>query len=136
MNFLLLDILFFKRIETMKWADNLYVSEKASKRREKIIRRASKNAGLLNVYFITLATNGKDLFDIFDASYLKLLSFRKQDLDVVGIAVNKADALELTIRILTDVYQQTGDVRIRDFFVFSGMDSRNYPRKRRRLWDI
>ena len=120
----------------MKWADNLYVSEKASKRREKIIRRASKNAGLLNVYFITLATNGKDLFDIFDASYLKLLSFRKQDLDVVGIAVNKADALELTIRILTDVYQQTGDVRIRDFFVFSGMDSRNYPRKRRRLWDI
>ena len=55
----------------MKWADNLYVSNTACKRRDKIIRKANRNVGLLHVYFITLAANGSDLFDIFDASYLK-----------------------------------------------------------------
>ena len=55
----------------MKWADNLYVSESACKKRETIIRKAIRNAGLIHVFFITLASNEENLFDIFDAAYLK-----------------------------------------------------------------
>ena len=120
----------------MRWADNLYVSDSAYKRKEKIIRKANRNIGLVRVCFITLASNPENLLDIFEAKYLKQPSFYKQDLDVVGISADKGEAAELVCRIIDDIYQETGDVDVRSYFTFSGKDSRNRKRIRRSLWGM
>ena len=117
----------------MIWAENLYVSDTAKKRREKIIRKANQNSGLLHVYFITLASNGSDLFDIFDASYLKQPSFYKQDLKVVGIATDKSEAIHLVKEIVHDMYCKTGEFQTSNYFIFGERDSREHKRRRSRV---
>lgn len=120
----------------MRWADNLYVSDSTYKRKEKIIRKANRNIGLIQVCFITLASNPENLLDIFEAKYLKQPSFYNQDLDVVGIASDKSEATELVRKIVDDVYRETGDVNVRTYFSFPKEDSRNRKRIRRRLWGM
>lgn len=120
----------------MRWADNLYVSESAYEKKGTIIKKANVNAGLRHVYFVTLAGNAEDLFDIFDAAYLKQPSFYKQELDVVGIATSREDAVELVQQMIEDIYAETGAFQVREYFTFSPEDSRNRKRARRGLWDI
>lgn len=117
----------------MKWADHLYVSESVAEKREIIIRKANRNVGLVHVYFVALASNGSDLFDIFDGAYLKQPSFYKQDLKIIGIAENKAEAIDLTVQIVKDMYEMTGDFQVQEYFTFTGKDSRDNKRKRRGL---
>ncbi len=56
----------------MHWAKHLYLSEKTAAKKDKIIRKARRGAGMVGIYFITLASNEENLFDIFHAAYLYL----------------------------------------------------------------
>lgn len=107
----------------MEWADNLYVSEKASRKKDTIIRKANRGIGMVRIYFITLAANGVDLFDIFHAAHLKQPAFYRQELQVVGIAYGAEEAQELTMQMIDDIYQQTGAFDVRNYFTFSGKRS-------------
>ncbi len=104
----------------MEWADNLYVSEKAAKKKDRIIRKADRGIGMVQIYFITLASNGVDLFDIFHAAHLKQPAFYRQRLQVVGIAYGMGEAQELVLKMVDDIYQQTGAFDVRNYFTFSG----------------
>lgn len=63
---------------------------------------------MVSIYFITLASNRENLFDIFHAAHLKQPAFYKQDLYVVGIASGYEEALELIQRMIDDIYRKTG----------------------------
>ena len=54
----------------MRWAKELYLSEKTAKKKDKIIRKANRGIGMVSIYFISLASNEQDLFDIFHAMHL------------------------------------------------------------------
>ena len=45
----------------MKWYGKLYVGPEAAKKQSKIIWKLKCGAGMLNIYLVTLASNGKDL---------------------------------------------------------------------------
>ena len=100
----------------MQWAENLYLSDKTAKKKDKIIKKANRGVGMVSIYFITLASNRENLFDIFHAAHLKQPAFYKQDLYVVGIASGYEEALELVQRIIDDIYRKTGGFAVREYF--------------------
>lgn len=100
----------------MQWAENLYLSDKTAKKKDKIIKKANRGVGMVSIYFITLASNRENLFDIFHAAHLKQPAFYKQDLYVVGIASGYEEALELIQRMIDDIYRKTGGFAVREYF--------------------
>ena len=100
----------------MQWAENLYLSDKTAKKKDKIIKKANRGVGMVSIYFITLASNRENLFDIFHAAHLKQPAFYKQDLYVVGIASGYEEALELVQRMIDDIYRKTGGFAVREYF--------------------
>ena len=100
----------------MQWAENLYLSDKTAKKRDKIIKKANRGIGMLSIYLITLASNPENLFDIFHAAHLKQPAFYKQDLYVVGIASGYEEALELVQRMIDNIYRKTGGFAVREYF--------------------
>ena len=100
----------------MQWAENLYLTDKTAKKKDKIIRKANRGMGMVSIYLITLASNPENLFDIFHAAHLKQPAFYKQDLFVVGIASGYEEALELVQRMVEDIYRQTGGFAVREDF--------------------
>ena len=100
----------------MQWAENLYLSDKTAKKKDKIIKKANRGVGMVSIYFITLASNRENLFDIFHAAHLKQPAFYKQDLYVVGIASGYEEALEMVQRMIDDIYRKTGGFAVREYF--------------------
>ena len=100
----------------MQWAENLYLTDKTAKKKDKIIRKANRGMGMVSIYLITLASNPENLFDIFHAAHLKQPAFYKQDLFVVGIAAGYEEALELVQRMVEDISWKTGGFAVREYF--------------------
>ena len=92
----------------MEWYSKLYVSDTAKKKKSKIIRKLKTNAGLLNVYVITLSANRQNLLEIIAASYIKQAVVYRNLPMIVGIACSYEEALELVSQIVEETYQQTG----------------------------
>lgn len=107
----------------MQWAKNLYLSERTRKKKNKIIRKANQGVGMVSIYFITLASNPENLFDIFHAAMLKQPGFYKQNPYVVGIASGYVDALELTQCMIEDIYRETQSFRVREYFGMSEQET-------------
>lgn len=98
----------------MRWYDRLYVGEKAKKNRFSIIR-AVRNEKTSGYYILTPASNEKNLLDIYPAITLKQPYYKKQDLLIVGVAADYADAAMLAGRIVGDVYKKTGGYDVTGF---------------------
>lgn len=71
---------------------------------------------MVSIYFISLASNEQNLFDIFHAAHLKQPGFYSQDPFVVGIASGYEEALEMTQRMVEDIYRETGGFGVREYF--------------------
>lgn len=98
----------------MKWYDNLYVSE-SIKDAGKIKWRIMHNAGTIDIYVITFASNSQNLLDIIPSWNLMQKSYPKKELKVIGLAKGYGEALELTRQIIEETYDETGNVNIRDY---------------------
>lgn len=106
----------------LTWYEPLYVGPKAEKKKEKLIRKINQNAGLTDVYLVTLAANRQDLFDILSTSYLKQPALRRNLPPIVGLACGHGEAVELVKRIVEETVAQTG-----------GADVKAYLRAQRRI---
>ena len=71
---------------------------------------------MVSIYFITLASNEENLFDIFHAAHLKQPAFYRQNPFVVGIASGYDEAMELVQQMVEDIYQETGAFQVREYF--------------------
>ena len=100
----------------MQWAENLYLTEKTASKKDKIIRKANRGIGMVSIYFITLASNEENLFDIFHAAHLKQPAFYRQNPFVVGIASGYDEAMDLVQQMVEDIYQETGAFQVREYF--------------------
>lgn len=100
----------------MQWAENLYVTEKTAGKKDTIIRKANRGVGMFSIYFIALASNEENLFDIFHAAHLKQSAFYRQNPYIVGIAAGYEEALELVRKMVEDIYHRTGTFHVREYF--------------------
>lgn len=99
----------------MKWYPMLYVGPEAEKKKNKIIWKLKCNAGMLNIYLVTFASNGQDLFDILPTTLLKQKAFRRNLPPIVGIAVGYEEAVDLVIGIVEETLQATGGADVKQY---------------------
>lgn len=109
----------------MKWYDNLYVGESIRHKRDKIKWKIKHNAGQINIYVITIASNPQNLLDIIPAQELMQKGYPKKDLFVIGIAQGMGEAQEVVKLIIDEVYQQTGGFDILPY-LYAKKDSKNH----------
>ena len=96
----------------MEWYSRLYIGEGAKPKAKKIIRKLKRNAGQMDIYLITLASNGKDILEIINAAYLKQSVVRRNLPMIVGIAKGYGEAVELVQQLVTETYEKTGDCQV------------------------
>lgn len=101
----------------MTWHDDLYVGESIIHKTNKIKWKICHNAGQLNIYVITLASNGSNLLDIIPAKELLQKGYPKHDLYIVGLAKGYEEAVEVAVSIVDLVYQKTGGFAIRSYLM-------------------
>lgn len=92
----------------MKWYDDLYVGESIIHKTNKIKWKILHNAGQINIYVITLASNRENLLDIIPSHELLQKGYPKKELYVVGLAKGYEEAIEVAASIVDEVYRQTG----------------------------
>jgi hypothetical protein len=101
----------------MQWYKPLYIGERACKQKRRMIHAIKYKKWTPTAYVITLSRNGKDLLDIYPSYVLLQKQFPREDLYVVGLAADKEEAFQVVIQIVDDVYQTTGALEIRSWFV-------------------
>ncbi|MBP5384963.1 MAG: hypothetical protein J6Y57_08335 [Lachnospiraceae bacterium] len=92
----------------IRYLEPLYTTTKTEKLVKKIRRAFSSGAGMTGIYLITIASNEKDVFDVFSVMLLKQRGFRHRDYDVIGIAESEEAAFSLVARIHDDYFRAFG----------------------------
>lgn len=105
----------------MKWYRNLYCSDNLEDEKKKIIKEIRHHKRQWNIYVITLARNNYDLFDIYHVNVLYQPYYRKREdeITVIGIAKGKEEAMKLVEKIVMDVYQKTGDCKVKEYVMLN-----------------
>lgn len=99
----------------MKWYDDLYVGDSIVHKTSKIKWKILHNAGQINIYVITIASNPKNLLDIIPAQELMQKAYPKKHLYVVGLAKGYEEAVEVAASIVDEVYRQTGNFMVSEY---------------------
>ncbi len=101
----------------IKWAEKLYFSEDIKqKKKKKIMKSIEKGELTFEVYCITFAANSQNLFDIINANELMLPYYAKREIYILGLADSKGQAKLLVKDMLEEIYNKTGDFRVRQYF--------------------
>lgn len=107
----------------IKWAEKMYFSDDFNKKKRTITMKSIKKGELtFEVYCITLASNPHNLFDIINANELLFPYYEKQEITVLGLAGSRGQAKLLVKDMLEEVYKETGEFRVREYFA-SGAQS-------------
>lgn len=109
----------------MRWYDDLYAGESIRHKITKIKWKIRHNAGQIDIYVITLASNPKNLLDIIPAHELLQKAYPKGDMYIVGLAHGYDEALNVVTQIIDEVYQQTGGFAIAAYLQ-QKKDSKNH----------
>ena len=103
----------------MKWYRNLYLGKGIRQPKEQLIKKVETCAGLPDLYLITLAANGRDLFDVFLADFLQQSVLHGHCPLIVGMARGRRAALKLATDIALDAYRANGNFDIPGFLAES-----------------
>lgn len=68
------------------------------------------------VYCIIFASNSDNLFDIINANDLLFPFYSRKDIYILGLADSKGQAKLLVKDMLLEIYNKTGDFRVREYF--------------------
>ena len=109
----------------MRWYENLYVGSSITHKAEKIKWKIRHNAGQINIYVITLASNPQNLLDVIPAWELMQKAYPKKNLFIIGLAHGYDEALELVKQIVDEVYHNTGGFDVSSY-INEKKDSVNY----------
>ena len=94
------------------------MDEKIEAEPDKWKKRLEENKLSYSLFCIVLASNENNLFDIMDCNELWFRHYRRNDVYVVGLASDKGNAFKLVEQIVTDVYSETGEFKVREYFEF------------------
>jgi hypothetical protein len=101
----------------MNWYFDLYLGEKAEKKKDDLIRKIKNGKTAVNTYVLTLPANNTNQLEILAAGELDFWYDKLQQPMIVGLACGKKEARALVVRITKDVLQETGGTGIRDYFL-------------------
>ncbi len=100
----------------IKWANPLFCDKSVEKRKKQTIWAVKSGRIQYSLYCVTLSTNPENLFDIIHVNELKFPYYQKQEIYALGLAKGKDNAISLVMDMISEVYQNTGDVKVREYF--------------------
>lgn len=98
------------------WSEKLYIGEQAEKNCKKVQKRLEGGKPVPGFFLITKPSNEDNLFDILPAAELLFPYYKRQKLLVYGLAKGKAEAEELVVSMLEDVYRETDGLCCKEYF--------------------
>ena len=102
----------------MRWAENLYTTEKTKKTLPRILHKLGSGRLQPGIWLITIASNEQNLLDIFQSIYYLQPMFARLNPDIVGVAESEDAAKALLLKIMEDIYRETGAFDVRSYFQF------------------
>ncbi|MEY8390762.1 hypothetical protein AALA98_05205 [Lachnospiraceae bacterium 45-W7] len=96
---------------------DFYTGESIAGKKEKVKWKILHNAGQLDIYVIALGSNPQNLMDIIPSWELMQKYYPSHDTLVIGVDKGYDNAMELAGKIVVDVFQKTGNLNIRDYFL-------------------
>lgn len=92
------------------WNDRIYMDEKVKTKPAKYRKMVEKKRGLRSCYCITLPMNEKNCMDIYSTREFWFQYYRKQDVEIIGLAADRIGAEEILQQIMGDIYAYYGTV--------------------------
>lgn len=99
----------------MKFHKKLYVGS-SIRNINKVKWKLRHHAGQLGIFVITLSA-GQDELDIYHCAFLQQRYYKMYPPCIVGIANGYDEAVELLQQMVLDVYNETGDYRLKEYFL-------------------
>ena len=101
----------------IKWSAKLYLSDDFNRKKKiKTMKSIEKGELTFEIYCITFAVDPNNLFDILNANELLFPYYAKQEIYILGLAGSKGQAKLLVKDMLEEIYTNTGDFRVREYF--------------------
>jgi len=101
----------------MNWYQDLYIGKSIDNKVKKVIRKLERNSGQLKLYCICISASTKDSLDIIPSWEITVFRRHYEDLKIVGLAGDKDEAIELTGQIISDIYEKTNGLDVRDYLL-------------------
>lgn len=102
----------------MRWAVNLYTTEKIKKKLPRIMHKVGIRKMQAGIWLITIASNEQNLLDIFHSACYMHPMFARLNPDIVGVAESEDAAKTLVVQITEDMYRENGNFDVRSYFKF------------------
>lgn len=105
------------------YAEELYLSEKIKEKNNKkpyvdeIKVNVTIRKGMFSIYFISIAANGKDVFDIFPAYCFKQKKFTDEDIFIVGITDSMESSYEFVKEMTENYLASDSKLSMRDYYI-------------------
>lgn len=106
-----------ERTTMISWNSNLYVGDTMKKKKDKVISSINKREATFGVYCIAFASHPDNLFDILNANELLFPFYKNTQVHILGLAKGKEEAIDLVHRMLMEVYNKTGEFKVREYFI-------------------
>lgn len=98
----------------MKWYKNLYIGESIDKTATEIISDIGVKKCVRKRFLITLPANDNNMLDIITADMGIMVTWR--EVYVIGVAGSRKEAVDMCTQILSAIYSETGDFRLKEMF--------------------
>lgn len=99
------------------WSSCLYIGEGIGKQKKRIKRRIQQGKPTPGIFLVAEPSNQENLFDILDTAGFLFPYCHRRSLTIYGLAKGRAEAEELVTRMLEEVYRETGEFKVREYFL-------------------
>ena len=98
----------------LKWHKNCFVGKNV-RDLERIQEKLENRRLVPGIYLLVLSENPRNIMELFPA--VTLLQRTAADLcpEIIGIALGKEEAVSLAQEIIRQVYEETGDVQVKEY---------------------
>lgn len=98
----------------LRWIDNLYVSSEI-RSPEEWIRKVNERKGPAALFLLTLPANPANVLEIVPAMLLRQPHMYENCQEIIGMALGKSGAVQLSAEILEKCYNKTGAFRLEEY---------------------
>lgn len=100
----------------LDWYVELYTGKSIEKKDvHKIIHKINRGKAVPGIYLLTLSQHPDNVLEILPALNLAQKAARRRCPRIIGMALGKEEALEVTQEILLETYGETGTFHVREY---------------------
>ena len=99
----------------MKFHSKLYVGDSV-KNVNKVKWKLKHHAGQISIFVMAIC-EGSDQLEIYHCAFLQQKYYKKNPPYIVGIAGKYDEAIELLQQMIADVFRETGDYHLKEYFL-------------------